>query len=148
METRRAAAELFTSGLSRAETARRLGLSRATATRWYRLWQQGGALALSTPRSRGPRPKLDAADLAAVQRALDASPRDSGFALERWSLAAIVVLIQRSTGVLYHPRHVVRVLRRSGWVVPPVGEFAPYAFRQLEHLDPDGNVLFLRRAVP
>ncbi len=98
--------------------------------------------------ARGPRrgrpPKVGTCGLQAVHRALAGPPRASGFDLERWSLAAIALLIQRSTGVAYHPRHVTRVLRRLGWVLPPVGAAAPHAFRQWPFSDPDGNDLCLR----
>lgn len=144
LEDRRIAAELFGAGVSRADAARRLGVSRATATRWYRVWEVGGAAALAQPGKRGRPPKLEPADLDDVQRALARPPAESGFPIERWSLAAVVALIRRATGIAYHPRHVVRVLRRAGWVVPPVGELAEHAFREREQRDPDGNAILLR----
>jgi len=144
-EARQAAAALFARGVTRADAARRLGVSRATATRWFRVWREEGALALGAPGPRGRPPKLDLCELEGLHAALGASPRDSGFCLDRWSLAAVVALIQRQTGIAYHPRHVARVLRRAGWVIPPVGRFAPQAFRELAHADPDGNAILIRK---
>ncbi len=138
------AAALFARGMTRAEVARAVGVCRATATRWHRLWEAGGARALSEPGRRGRAPKVGAGDLDQVQRALAGPPRAGGFDLERWSLAAIAALIERSTGVAYHPRHVTRVLRRLGWVLPPVGATAPHAFRECALADPEGNGLLLR----
>jgi hypothetical protein len=63
--------------------------------------------------------------------------------LDRWSLAAVALLIQRVTGVAYHRRHIPRVLRRSGWSVLPVGEHAAEAFRTAPQFDPDGNLFLL-----
>ena len=113
-DARRRAAQLFARGVSRAESARMLGVSRATTTRWYRIWQAGGVLALTTPAPRGRPAKLEARDLSVVHAALVESPRESGFPLDHWSLAAVVALIERATNIAYHPRHVARVLRRAG----------------------------------
>jgi transposase len=144
--TRIAAAALFAAGVSRAEAAHRLGVSRATASRWFRIWRAGGARALAARPPRGRPPSLAAADLAAIHPCLERPPRELGFALDRWSLAAVAALIERRRGVTYHRRHIGRVLRRTGWVVLPLGEHAAHAFRQLEQRDPDGNPLLLRRA--
>jgi transposase len=131
---------LFARGVRRAEVARRVGVSRATATRWFRAWGRG----LVQPAPVGRPPKLPIAALEAVHRALAASPAAIGFPLERWSLAAIAALVERITRVAYHRRHVTRVLRRSGWTVLPIGANARYAFRTVPHRDPDGNLLLLR----
>lgn len=138
---RHRAAALFAEGMSRAAVARAVGVCRATTSAWYRLWKGGGKAALTAPSPRGRTPRIDAKDLAAVSRALAASPRLHGFDLDQWSLAAIVVLIQRMTGVTHHRRHVTRVLRRMGWTVPPVGPTAAHAFRCTPAHDPDGNTL-------
>ena len=64
-----------------------------------------------------------------MQRVLLRPPREAGFDLDHWSLAAIALLIERFTGVRYHRRHLGRLLRRSGWVVPPVGPRAAQTIR-------------------
>ena len=138
---RHRAAALFAEGMSRAAVARAVGVCRATASAWYRLWQDGGKVGLMAPSPRGRPPRIDAKDLAVVSGALTASPRVHGFDLDQWSLAAVVVLIQRMTGVTHHPRHVTRVLRRMGWIVPPVGPTAAHALRCTPAHDPDGNAL-------
>jgi len=142
---RQRAARLFAEGQSRAHVARTLGVCRATAGHWYRTWQAGGVAALAKPRPRGRKPKIEAAKLARLHGLLARSPRHCGFDLDTWSLAAVVAVIQRSTGVTYHPRHVARVLRRLGWVLAPVGKTARHAFRQYACCDPDGNELLLRQ---
>ena len=148
LERRKTASLLFAAGVHRAEVARRLGVSRMTATRWYRRWQEGGARALVRTRRPGRRPKIPTSSLADVQAALARGPRASGFDhRETWSLAAIVALIERHTGIAYHARHVARVLRRLGWVIPPIGDGAATALRQSRLEDPDGNAFFLREQV-
>jgi transposase len=142
---RQRAAALFAEGLSRAEVARTLGVCRSTTSHWYRVWQQGGTEALVEPGPRGRKPKIETDALEEVQRLLTCSPRSCGFDLDTWSLAAIVAVIHRSTGVTYHPRHVTRVLRRLGWVLVPVGKTAHQSFRQQAYPDPDGNQFLLRQ---
>ena len=79
-----------------------------------------------------------------MHRILFRPPREAGIHLDHWSLAAIALLIERATGVRYHRRHLGRLLRRSGWVVPPVGPPAAHAFRRVCQSDPDGNQIWLQ----
>jgi len=142
-ETRARAARLFAEGRSRAEVARLLGVSRASTSRWYRAWEAGGW----APAPRGPRPRLDPTQAEALARALRGPPRAQGFDLEGWTLAAVASLLERRFGVRYHRRHVGRLLRRLGWIVPPVGRTAAHALRGRAVRDPEGNpLLILERA--
>jgi hypothetical protein len=79
--------------------------------------------------------------LGAVEEALLRTPREAGFDLDRWSLASVAALVERTTGVRYHRRHVGRLLRRAGWTVPPVGPAADHARLRIPLLDPDANAL-------
>ena len=135
MEQRPRAADLFGRGMTRAEVARRLGVSRATTSRWYRAWRDGDL----APKRRGRPPKIDAAAMARIERAIARGPRAWGFPLEQWTLAAVAALIARLTGTAYHRRHVGRVVRRIGWIVPPFGPHAAFARRRRLFRDPDGN---------
>jgi transposase len=139
------AAVLFEAGATRAAVARALGVCRATASRWYRLWR-AGALA-DAPRRAGRRPKLAIAQWARLERTIARPPAEAGFALGRWSLAAIAALIERETGTRYHRRHLGRLLRRRGWIVPPVGPHAAAALRTRPMRDPDGNAARLLERV-
>lgn len=61
-------------------------------------------------------PRLDASALAKVERALARGPRANGFSTELWTLARVAEVIERVTGVRYHPGHVWRILREQlGW---------------------------------
>ena len=92
---------------------------------------------------RGRPAKLGARALANVEAALLRPPSESGFALERWTLAAVAALIERRTGIEYHRRHVGRLLRRLGWVVPPFGAATNGGMRRRVIADPDGNPIGL-----
>jgi len=147
---RAAADRLFRGGVSRAEAARILGVSRATTTRWHRMWGSPGSGVLLATRPKGRPPRLGPRELAVVDRALLRGPRAWGYDLDRWSLAATAALVTRLTGKRHHRRHIGRLLRRMGWVIPPVGRFAGSAFRRREFRDGEGNALalFERRGRP
>ena len=44
-------------------------------------------------------------------------PGAHGYATELWTLARVAEVIERITGVRYHPGHVWRLLRELGWSV-------------------------------
>jgi transposase len=114
-ERRLEAARMFAHGATQAEVARTFGVSAQAASIWYRRWRQGGASALRGAGRAGRRPRLSAAELEAVAQALRKGPQAFGFATELWTLDRIAQVIQRLTGVRYHPGHVWRLLRRLGW---------------------------------
>jgi transposase len=59
---------------------------------------------------------LSPGQLAEVEAALAKGPRANGFATELWTLARVAEVIERVSGVRYHPGHVWRVLREQlGW---------------------------------
>ena len=59
--------------------------------------------------------KLDAKQLATVDAALRRGPRSFGFTSARWTLWRVATVIERMTGVHYHPSSVWRILRTLGW---------------------------------
>lgn len=116
MESRRKrAAQLFAKGLSQADVARQLEVSRQSVSRWHEAWSQGGARALKGAGRAGRKPLLDPAELATVERALRRGPRASGFPTDIWTLARIAEVIATLTGVSYHPGHVWRIMGQLGW---------------------------------
>ena len=109
-ERRERAAKLFSDGFSQAEVARRCGVSRTTAMRWYRAWIQRGKRDLE-PLQRG-RPALVSG--AKLERLVQ-GPTAHGFTTELWTLERVSAVIAKVSGVRYHPGHVWRILRRLGW---------------------------------
>jgi transposase len=106
------AGALFAAGHSQAEVARQLGVARQNASRWHARWQVGGLNALRSAGPTGQAPRLSDAQLAAVDQALREGARAHGFDTDHWTLARIATVIQRLTGVTYHPGHVWKLLRR------------------------------------
>jgi transposase len=70
---------------------------------------------LEALRSAGPTghaPRLSEQQLADLRQALRQGARAHGFDTDRWTLARVATVIERVTGVAYHPGHVWRLLRR------------------------------------
>lgn len=109
------AAACFDRGLSKAEVARRLGVSNQSSGRWFAAWQAGGAAALRHPGRAGRKPRLSAEQLRRLEQDLKKNPQAHGFATTLWTTERVARLIQRRFAVRYHPDHVWRVLRRLGW---------------------------------
>src|SRR2546427_9511751 len=116
LEARRfEAARLFTQGTSQAAVMRRLGVSRPTAHRWYRLWRRRGRQGLKATGRLGRKRRLDARQLARVERALLRGPQGHGFPTDLWTLPRVATVIERLTGVHYHAGHVWYILRGLQW---------------------------------
>jgi transposase len=116
MEARRMqAADLFQKHVSQAEIARQLGVAHQTVSDWHEKWRAGGRRALRSAGRAGRLPKVGEADLQRVDRALRKGPRTHGYPTDLWTLARVAEVIEKVTGVHYHPGHVWRLLRQMGW---------------------------------
>jgi len=95
------AGAMFERGVSQAEVARELGVSRETASEWSSAFRSGGLAALSGAGRAGRLPKLSDAQLVEVEQALSNGPRANGFPTELWTLARVATVIEQLTGVAY-----------------------------------------------
>ena len=115
-QRRKGAAGLFERGVSQADVARRLGVSRQSVSRWHADWRRGGTDALKAAGRAGRMPRLSEAQLARVELALRRGPGAHGFATDLWTLDRVAEVIETQTGVRYHPGHVWKLLRdKLGW---------------------------------
>ena len=112
---RRRAARLFEQGHRQAEVAQRLGVTRVSAKRWYDAWVRAGPDGLKSSGPLGRRSRLDESDWLEVEQVLLAGPQAAGFETDLWTLRRVAELIEDTTGILFHPGHVWRVLRGRGW---------------------------------
>jgi transposase len=106
------AGALFAAGHSQAQVARTLGVARQNVSRWHAQWRQDGPEGLRSAGPTGYAPCLDDQQLAAIDQALRQGARAHGFDSDHWTLARITSVIERLTGVGYHPGHVWKLLRR------------------------------------
>ena len=109
------AARLFEKGYAAPEVASRLGVERQVAHRWKQAWQKGGKAALNSKGRTGPKAKLSVAQTEKVVDALLAGPREAGHRTELWTLPRVTRLIEKLTGVRYHPGHVWKLLGTLGF---------------------------------
>lgn len=113
---RRRAARLFEAGkLSQAEIARELKVSRQSVSRWYEAWQSEPSQWIEGAGRAGRPPKLDEAQRWQIDQALREGARAHGFKTDLWTLPRVATVIERLTGVRYHPGHVWRLLGAMDW---------------------------------
>lgn len=113
---RQQAAKLFAKGETVfASVARQLKVSRQSVFRWYQQWRRGGSAALRGAGRAGRKPRLSSRQLGVVEVALRKGAKHHGFTADLWSLPRVARVIERVTGVKYHPGHVWRVLGALDW---------------------------------
>jgi len=107
------AAELLEEGLIPAEIARRVGVRHQIVSHWRKAWREGGRDALRSGGPVGRRPKLTTEQLEVVNAALVTGAVAFGYSTDVWTLPRVAEVIQRVTGVSYHPRYVWYLLRQQ-----------------------------------
>jgi len=128
------AAKLLKAGWSQADVAREVGVHRQSVSRWAAALADAGSEALKATGGRGRRARLTAADLSKIEQALVRGPEALGYETGLWTLPRVAELIERECGVVYHPGHVWRILRRLQWSVQrPVGRAVERNEENIEH---------------
>ena len=117
-QRRRRAARLFAAGkMTQAEIARQLGASRQSVSRWYMAWQRDQPGWLAGTGWAGRKPKLDKRQRKVLDKALRQGAQAHGFGTALWTLPRVATLIERLTGVSYHPGHVWKILGAMNWTL-------------------------------
>ena len=115
MESRRLqAAEELQRGLSQSQVARKFGVSRTTASRWFRALSGKGVEGLRKRRAPGRPSRLTKDQMQAVAELYQAGPRLAGFETDRWTTALFAEAIFARFEVRYDPDHVGRIMHRLG----------------------------------
>ncbi len=110
---RRRGMKLLQGGLSQAEVARRLGVSRQTVSSWNRALESDAQAWRARPLGRPA--GLGSDDKRRLLRLLRAGAPCCGFAAARWTLSLVRDLIAREFGPRYSTVHVMRLLRGLGF---------------------------------
>src|SRR4030042_2572423 len=117
-QRRKRAAHLFAAGqLILASIARQLQGSRQSVSRWYEQWQRGGAKALRGAGRAGRKPKLTPTQPRRIERALRQGAQAHGYGTDLWTLPRVAGVIERLTGIHYHPGHVWKILGAMDWTL-------------------------------
>ena len=115
MESRRLmAAQDLQRGLSQSQVSRKFGVSRTTASRWYRALSGRGVESLRKRRAPGRPCRLSAPQLAEVTELYRMGPRAAGFDADRWTTARFAEAIFARFAVRYDPDHAGRIMHRLG----------------------------------
>jgi transposase len=107
------AAELFEHGVIPAEVARQVGVSHQIVSDWRAAWRRSGRAGLRGAGRAGRLPKLSRDELAHVERELLKGAEANGYPNDVWTLQRVAEVIERLTGVTYHPAHVWWLLRQD-----------------------------------
>jgi len=112
-ERRMRAAELFERGVIPAEVARQVGVSHQIVSDWRAAWHRSGRDGLRAAGRAGRLPKLNREQLAQVEVELAKGAEANGYPNDLWTLKRVAEVIERLTGVSYHPAHVWYILRQG-----------------------------------
>lgn len=107
------AAELFEQDTRPAEIARELGVCHQIVSDWRAAWRRSGRDGLRAAGRAGRLPKLNQDQLAEVESALVKGARANGYPNDLWTLQRVAEVIERVTGVRYHPAWVWYILRNG-----------------------------------
>jgi transposase len=110
------AGEMFAAGASDRQVAERFRVSRMSANRWHRAFDEGGMDALASKGPGGEKCKLTGGQLKILEAELEQGPAAHGWGEDQcWTLARIAELIGELFGVSYTLGGVDYLLHRMGW---------------------------------
>jgi len=110
-DRRLAARELLEEGVSQAEVARRLKVSRQSVSRWA----EAPARQLGAVRRFGRKSSIDEGRLEKLRHALIGGAKRQGYAADLWTLPRVRTLIVKLGGPCFSTVHVWRLLGRMGF---------------------------------
>jgi transposase len=114
-ERRKRAWQLKQAGWTQRAIAVALGVSEGAVSQWMKRARGGGETALQRRPPPGLRPRLTAEQRAQLPTLLARSAPAYGFRGEIWTTKRVAEVIWRTFAVRYHPDHVGRLLKQSGW---------------------------------
>jgi transposase len=112
-ERRMRAADLFEQGVIPAEIARQVGVSHQIVSDWRAAWRRSGRVGLRAAGRAGRLPKVSGEQLASVEVELAKGAEANGYPNDLWTLKRVAEVIERVTGVSYHPARVWYLLRHG-----------------------------------
>jgi transposase len=98
------------------EVAALMEVSEVTVYKWWHRYAEAGLEGLANQPKGRPRPKADAAYLAALETAIATEPSDLGYDFAIWSVARLREHLAQTTGVHLSRDHLGLLMRRHGYV--------------------------------
>ena len=108
------ALELKEQGWKQTHIAEALGVSEGAVSQWMKRAREEGVEGLRHNPPPGAAPRLSEEQRAKVPEFLERGAPAYGFRGEVWTCARVAEVIRREFGVLYHPAHVSRLVRKLG----------------------------------
>jgi transposase len=102
-------------GMSRADAARIGGMDRQTLRDWVHRFNEAGPEGLLDNWSKGPAPRLSAAQKEELARIVETGPDREIDGVVRWRRVDLKRVINERFGVDYHERYVGTLLKRLGF---------------------------------
>ncbi len=106
---------LYRKGVTQADIARRLRVSRAAVCQWLKKARKKGQQALQRRPRPGRPPKLTAVQQRSLVKQLARGPERAGYTTQLWTAERIQRIVAERFGVRYHVHHVPKLLRQCGW---------------------------------
>jgi transposase len=106
--------ELKERGWKQTEIADALGVTEGAVSQWIKRAREEGVEGLRHKPPPGAAPRLSEEQRAKVPELLERGAEAYGFRGEVWTCARVAEVIRREFGVLYHPAHVSRLVRKLG----------------------------------
>lgn len=112
MEQRRMlASEDLVNGMSQADVARKYGVYRSSVSRWVKRLEKEGKEGLKEKKAKGQSSKLNSAQKQQLTALLVQGAQACGFETDLWTAKRVGLVIEREFGVVYHFRHIPKLLR-------------------------------------
>jgi transposase len=102
-------------GMTQAEIARELDVTRQAVFQWKSMWEKEGLAGLRFPGRAGRKPRLSPEQFMELETLLLQGPKAHGDITELWTSRRIQEIILKRLGVCYHPNHIWRVMHALGW---------------------------------
>ena len=116
MEQRRMlASEDLANGMSQADVARKYGVYPSSVSRWVKRLQNEGKEGLKEKKAKGQSSKLNSDQKQQLTGLLILGAQACGFETDLWTAKRVGLLIEREFDVVYHFRHIPKLLRSLGF---------------------------------
>jgi len=104
--------ELKAQGWKQQQIADALGVTKGAVSQWMKRGREGGVEGLKRRIATGAPPRLSEKQQAKLPKLLTPGAPAHGFRGDVWTCERVAQVIRKEFGVLYHPAHVSRLLKK------------------------------------